>query len=199
MNWMDEAAAKDQSLVHRALMLEVQDSLLLAYTDFWKRILTDGCATAESSDWASLSFDILDRQVEGDEQGYMHAMFRNGVKKPARGLGQYFVRGVAFDCIQPRGEDNNTFNKRQIRWLLKHYGVLKEAAKSAEMLPLFERFGRSRGCPITAATSYGWFDLQLGRDSFGPLPSEDEAMLAGNDPPPVSPLKDLLGGIMEFE
>jgi hypothetical protein len=77
--------------------------------------------------------------------------------------------------------------------------VLKESARRADVLPLGERLTDIRACPVSAATSYGWFDLQLGKDSFGPLPSEDQAMLADRDPLPVNPLKDLMGGIMEFE
>ena len=199
MKWIDEPDEKDASLVHHALMLEPLDPLPAAYVEYWKRILSDGCACAAASDWMSLSIDICDRQVDDDEAGYMHAMFCNGLKKSARGLGHYYVRGDAFDCIQLRGEDNKTFNKKQIRWLLEHYRVLKEATQHAEVRALFEKIAAIRPLPITAATSYGWFDLQPGRDSFGPLPSEDQAMLAGNDPPPVNPLKDLMGGIMEFE
>lgn len=197
MQWTDEP--DDKALLHQALVLEPSDPLLPAYVEYWKRILSDGYTRAAASDWTALSIDIVDRQVEGDDLGYMHAAFRNGVKKPARGLGQYYVRGEAFDCIQPRGEDNKTFNRRQTRWLLKHYHLLNEAANSAEVQPLLERIASIRPLPVSAATSYGWFNLQLGHDSFGSLPSEDQAMLEDRDPPPVNPLKELMTGILEFE
>lgn len=197
MRWTDEPNRKDKSLLHHALMLEPGDPLLPAYVEYWKRILSDGCGGASGSDWMSLSIDIYDRQVEGDEPGYMHAMFRNEQKKSARGFGHFFVRGDVFDCIQPDGENNKDLNRREIRWLLQQYSVLKEAAVTTEVRLLLKRIIAIRPLPIAAATSYGWFDLQLGQDSFGPLPSEDEATLAGNDPPPVDPLEDVMGEIME--
>lgn len=95
MKWIDEPDEKDVSLVHHALMLEPLNPLPAACVEYWKRILSDGCACAAVSDWMSLSIDICDRQVDDDEAGYMHAMFCNGVKKSARGLGHYYVRGVA--------------------------------------------------------------------------------------------------------
>jgi hypothetical protein len=196
MRWTDEPDQKDKSLLHHALMLDHSDPLLPAYVEYWKRILSDGCRDASGSDWMSLSIDIYDRQVEGDELGYMHAMFRNVQKKSARGFGHFFLRGDAFDCIHPDGEDNEDLNRTEIRWLLQQYSVLKEAAVTTEVRLLLERIIAIRPLPITAATSYGWFDLQLGQDTFGPLPSEDEAMLAGNDRPPVNPLEDLEGEIM---
>jgi hypothetical protein len=30
---------------------------------------------------------------------------------------------------------------------------------------------------VDAAAGYGWFDLQISRESFGPLPVQDQAML----------------------
>jgi len=41
-------------------------------------------------------------------------------------------------------------------------------------------------------------DLQVGHDSFGRLPSKDREMLAGRDPGRANPLKDLMGGIIDF-
>lgn len=197
MRWTDEPNRKDKSLQHHALMLEHSDPILPAYVEYWKRILSDGCGGASGSDWMSLSIDIYDRQVESDEPGYMHAVFRNGQKKSARGFGHFFLRGDAFDCIHPDGEDNEDLNRKEIRWLLQQYSVLKEAAVTTEVRRLLEQITAIRPLPINAATSYGWFDLQLGQDSFGLLPSEDEAMLAGNDPPPVNALEDLMGEAVE--
>ena len=43
---------------------------------------------------------------------------------------------------------------------------------------MFDRIGGIRPLTVDAAAGYGWFDLQIGQESFGPLPAEDQAMLA---------------------
>jgi hypothetical protein len=43
---------------------------------------------------------------------------------------------------------------------------------------LLDRIDGIRPLTVDAAASYGWFDLQIGQESFGPLPAEDQAMLA---------------------
>jgi hypothetical protein len=136
--------------------------------------------------------------LEADHQGCMHAAFRNGLRKPCKGLGDYYVRSDAFTCLQGPEEDNRTFNKKQIRWFLEQYRLLKEAAQSAQVRPFFAEINNIRQLSISAATAYGWFDLQVGQETFGALPQEDQAMLAGADPAPVDPLKDLMGGVLDI-
>ena len=129
----------------------------------------------------------------------MQAVFLNSLKRSCANLPRYYVRSDEFDLIQRRGEDNKAFNRRQIRWYLENYQALKDAAQGAEVKALFDELSKVRSLPVSAATAYGWFDLQIGVPSFGPLPSEDQAMLADLNPGPTNPLKDLMGGVIEIE
>ena len=199
MKWIQEPDEDDETQVNHALVLEPDEPLLPAFVEYWKRILTDGCAKARKSHWESLAIDIAECQVEGDEQGCMQAVFHNGQQNPCSGIARYFVRSDMFTLIQPRGEDNKTFNRRQIRWLLEQFTNLKQAARDADVRKLLDKINAIRPLPIEASTSYGWFDLQVDKDSFGRLPSEDREMLAGRDPGPPNPLKDLMGGIIDFD
>lgn len=78
MQWISERDATDAALMHQALVLQADDPIGPAYVEFWKRILADGCAHAASSGWRSLGIAICERQSEADDQGYMHARFRDG-------------------------------------------------------------------------------------------------------------------------
>jgi hypothetical protein len=186
MQWTNEPDENDRNLIHHALVLQSDEPLERAFIAFWDRILSDGCAIAATSGWVSLSIDICERQCAEDSQGWMHAAFLNAQRRPC--AGHYFLRSDAFTLLQGRKEDNKAFNGRQIRWLLEQYQALKNAAQSTQLRPLLQRINAIR------PTSNGWFDLRIGADSFGPLPSEDQAMLAGQDHAPADPLLALVGG-----
>jgi hypothetical protein len=196
MHWTTETK---EGQTNQALVLEQDEPLLPAFVELWKRILSDGIATAQTSGWMSLSIDIQDRQTMDDTQGCLHAVFCNGQMRHCETPGHYYVRSDWFDFLQGRDEDNDTFNRREIRWLLEQYGLLKEAAKDAEVQRLFQEINGIRPLTIDASTANDWFDLQVGQGSFGRLPSADQAMLAGLDPGPINPLADLMAGVMEIE
>jgi hypothetical protein len=194
MQWTDEADSKDPNLNHHALALAPNEPLAPAFVEFWRRILSDGCSNAVVSEWRSLAIDIAERQSEPDTQGAVRAVFHNAQNRACKGVGQYFLRSDALTCLQDPGEDNQEFNRKQIRWYLEQYRVLKEAARAPVVQQLFVRINAIRPLPIEAATAFGWFDLQIGRDTFGSLPNEDQAMLADCDPAPSNPMLDLIGG-----
>jgi len=195
MRWIDETDEDDASRRNHVLELASGDSLGPAFAALWTRMLSDPALAA--SDHRSLSFDIVDRQTEADEPGHLRAVFRAAPRRLAKGLVKYYVRGDAFDLLQPRGESNDAFNRRQIRRFLEHYQLLKDAAVSGPVRPLFDAFVALRPCEIEASTAYGEFELRIGKPGFGPMPEEDQALLAGNDPPPANPLKALMGGVVE--
>lgn len=180
MKWSIEAD-QDEAAPHHALVLAAEEPLRPAFVEYWKRILADGCAKAGAG-WVQLAIEIAERQVEAEEQGHMRAVFRNGQRKAASGFGHYLLRSDAFTCLQPKGEDNDSFNRRQIRWYLEQYKLLKEAAQAAEVQSLLRQINDLRPLAIQAATAYGWFDLQIDQPSFGALPKEDQEMLGGTDP-----------------
>jgi len=194
MEWIDEPDENDRNLVNRALVLQPNEPLAPAFIAYWKRILSDGCAIAASSRWASLSIDIVARQSEADEQGFMRAGFRNAQHKRCEGVGDYILRGDAFTCLESPGEDTKTSLRKQQRWLLEQYQALKDAARAAEVRPLFQRINAIRPLRVDAAAAFNWFDLQIGQDSFGRLASDDQALLAGKDANPADRLLDLLPG-----
>jgi hypothetical protein len=192
MEWINEPDRTDRNLMHRALVLRPDEPVGPALMAFWQRVLSDGCANATTSAWRSLSIDVYGRQAEQDGQGWMHAAFRNAQRRACPGVGDYFVRSDTFICMQEPGESNTTFDQKQLRWILAQYRALKDAAHAAEMQPLFRQVAAIRPLPVNVATSNGWFDLQIGQDSFGALPGEDQALLAGEEPIRVDPLLALL-------
>lgn len=198
MQWIDEPDYKDRTATNHALILEPDEPLLPAFAMFWRRLLADGCAKAASG-WTSLSVEIADRQIEEDEPGYVRAVYRSFGQRACRGIGAYYIRGDAFTCLQLAGEDNLTFNRKQISWFLQQYELLKQAALAPEIRELLRAVTAIRPLPIRAATAFGWFDLQLGQDAFGALPTEDQQMLLGLDPPPADPPQDLLSGVIELD
>jgi hypothetical protein len=194
MQWIKEPDENDRNLIHQVLVLQHDEPLAPALVAFWSRILSDGCANAAASGWASLAIDICEQQNAQDSPGWMHAAFLNAQRRACAGVGHYYLRGDAFTLLQGEEEDNDTFNRRQIRWFVEQYQALKDAAQSPEVQALFRRIETIRPLPVNVATANGWFDLQVGQASFGPLPDEDEAMLSGEDPVPTDPLVELVGG-----
>jgi hypothetical protein len=177
MQWISECDARNGMLMHHVLVLSSDRPIESAYAEFWKRMLSDGCAHAETSGWTSLGAEIFERQSAMGGQGFMHVKFRDGQRKPCRGVSQYFLRSEAFTCLDVRGEDRMAARRRQLRFFLEHYTLLKQATASPQVRPLLERIGGIRPLTVDAAAGYGWFDLQIGQESFGPLPAEDQAML----------------------
>src|SRR5262245_48105421 len=193
MQWINEPDDRDPNLVHQALVLDAHEPLAPALVAFWSRILADGCANA-GTNWMSLAIDIAERQIEDDTHGWMHAAFLNAQNRACAGVGHYYLRGDAFDLLQGDDESNDAFNRRQIRWYLDQYEALKDAAHGADVQAFFRQIEAVRPLPVRAATANGWFDLQVGEYAFGPLPAEDQAMLAGEEPVPADPLVALAGG-----
>jgi hypothetical protein len=194
MEWVDEPDEDDKNLVNRALLLQPNEPLAPAFVAYWKRILSDGCAIAPPSRWSSLSIDIEARQSEEDEQGFMRAGFRNAQHRRCEGVGHYILRSDAFTCLESPDEDVKMSLRKQQRWLLEQYQALKDAARAAEVRPLFERINAIRPLRVDAAAAFNWFDLQIGQDGFGRLASDDQALLAGKDANPAELLRDLLPG-----
>jgi hypothetical protein len=196
MKWIDETAKLDAKQVRHVLVLQEDEPLPAAYVEFWKRLLTDARNFVAETHCMSLNFDIVEKQSEDDGTGYLQAIFRDGQQNECKGVGSYRVRGEAFTCLDLPGGPGQDFDQKQIRFLLEQYKLLKEAARSSEVETLFEVVKPLR---IQAATSNGWFDMRMGEEAFGRLPSEDEALLAGQEPAPANPLKNLMGGIIDVE
>jgi hypothetical protein len=194
MQWINETDENDRNLAHHCLVLEAHEPLAPAFVAYWKRILSDGRSKAAAWGWRSLSIEILEQQSEADDPGHMRTGFRDAQRKACDGAGDYFLRSHAFACLQGRDEDNKAFSRKQSRWYLEQYAALKNAADSGEVEQLFREINNIRPLFIDAATGWGWFDLQVGQDSFGRLPAEDEALLAGTERKPADRLLDLIGG-----
>ena len=178
MEWIDEPEEENQDQFNHALVLQPNETLAPAFIAFWKRILSDGCAIAATSHWASLSIDIESRQSEEDDQGFMRASFCNIQHKHCEDVGNYLLRSDAFTCLESPDEDVKTSLREQQRWLLEQYRALKDAVCAAEVRPLFERINAIRPLRVDAAAAFNWFDLQIGQDLFGRLASDDQSLLA---------------------
>jgi hypothetical protein len=194
MQWISERDATDASLMHQALVLQADEPIGRAYVEFWKRILSDGCAHADTSRWQSLSIEICERQSEAGNQGYMHVKFRDGQHKPCKGVAQYFLRSDVFTCLVVLGEASMAERRRQLLFFLEQYTLLKQAAGAPEVLPLLAYLNAIGPLRIRAASGYGWFDLQMGQASFGALPAEDQATLQDREASPAERLLELAGG-----
>ena len=194
MQWISEADADDATLMHHALVLDADDPIEPAYVEFWKRILTDACAHGPGSGWKSLSVEICERQSEPDDQGYMHAKFRDGQNRACEGVAEYFLRSDAFTCLEVAGEDRMVERRRQLGFFLDQYTLLKEAVTSPEVQPLLAYIDAIHPLIVEAAAGFGWFDLQIGKAMFGPLSAEDRATLEGRKASPAEIMLELAGG-----
>ena len=194
MQWISEPDADDASLAHHALVVDAGDPLEPAYVEFWKRILADGCALGPGSGWQSLTVEICERQSEADDQGFMHAKFRDAQGEPCANVAEYFLRSDAFTCLEVAGEDRAAERRRQLVLFLDQYTLLKAATAAPEVQPLLGYIAAIRPLTVEAAAGYGWFDLQIGQASFGPLPAEDRATLEGRQASPAEILRELAGG-----
>ena len=194
MQWISEADADDATLMHHALVLDADDPIEPAYVEFWKRILTDVCAHGPGSGWKSLSVEICERQSEPDDQGYMHAKFRDGQNRACEGVAEYFLRSDAFTCLEVAGEDRMVERRRQLGFFLDQYTLLKGAVTSPEVQPLLAYIDAIHPLIIEAAAGFGWFDLQIGKAMFGPLSAEDRATLEGRKASPAEIMLELAGG-----
>src|SRR5262249_6012188 len=179
MQWISERDATDAALTHHALVLEANDPIEPAYVEFWKRILADGCAHGPGSGWQSLSVEICERQTEADDQGYMHLKFRDGQHRACAGVAEYFLRSDAFTCLEVAGEDRIVERRRQLGLFLDQYTLLKAAVAAPEVQPLLAYIDAVHPLMVEAAAGFGWFDLQIGKATFGPLSAEDRATLEG--------------------
>ena len=199
MQWISEADANDATLMHQALVLEADDPIEPAYVEFWKRILADGCAHGPGSGWQSLSVEICERQSEADDQGYMHLKFRDGQHKACEGVAAYFLRSDAFTCLEVAGEDRMVERRRQLGLFLDQYTLLKAALAAPEVQPLLAYIGAIHPLIVEAAAGFGWFDLQIGQATFGPLSAEDRATLEGRKASPSEIMQELAGGDEQME
>src|SRR6058998_3512262 len=75
--------------------------------------------------------------------------------------------------------------------------LLESGWPKPKMLCLFQKINASYPLTIQAATGNGCFDLQLTQQSFGPLPTNDERILAGKERIPDDPLADLPAGVID--
>jgi hypothetical protein len=194
MEWIDEPDKNDARLMSHALVLQPNESPEAAFVAYWKRILSDGCAIAAASPWASLSVEISARQSAEDDAGSMRAGFRDARNQRCQGVGDYVLRGEAFTCLDDPGDNVKASLRKQQRWLLAQYQALKDAVRTADVQPLFARINAIRPLQVNAAAAFNWFDLQIGEATFGRLAADDQALLAGTQANPADRLRDLLPG-----
>jgi hypothetical protein len=124
----------------------------------------------------------------------MHAKFRDGQGEPCEGAAEYFLRSDALTCLEVAGEGRMAERRRQLLFFLDQYALLKQAVASPEARALLDRINGIRPLTVDAAAGYGWFDLQIGEESFGELPAEDQATLANREASPADALLELAGG-----
>jgi hypothetical protein len=190
MRWIEER--RSNKLPDFVLTTDPGEPLGLAWVEYWKRILTDGSRVAAASR-ASLSIDIYARTFEADDLGQATAKFLNSLRRDGEGIGNYLLRGEHFTLFEEPGEDDTAFQRRLTAWMLDHYKQLKAALRDGEVWPLYERINRP---PISLATNNGWFELQAEQEKFGPLPYQDQELLAGMEPTKVDPMEALSIGVL---
>src|SRR5262249_28924533 len=121
MKWTSEVDEDDPKVMQQALVLQPDEPLATAYVEYWKRFLSNACANPATWPWHWLSIQIGEQQSDADSQGWMETRFDNAQRRACAGASRYLLRSDAFTCFHNKGEDNKTFNKKQIRWLLEQY------------------------------------------------------------------------------
>ena len=196
MRWIEEPNKHNLKSPFQALITEPGEPLAPAFVEYWKRILSDGIPLPPA-DRYSLAIEIVARKFKDDPSpGNVRASFHNSLKRQSEGVPVYRLRGDYFECVQGEKEDDPSFERRHLVWLLGHYRTLHEAARDSSLAPLFEKINSPRQVAIRAGTSNGWFELQLGQQEFGPLPENDRSLLAGKETVPDDPLQNLAGGVL---
>ena len=192
MPWLDEPDSYQPGLVNHCLYSG--DAIETTLKEFWTRILTDAVSNAMVVPWKQIGFDILERQYEEDGQAYLHAAFVDTANKSCKGVSQYFLKSDHYTCLHDDDEDSQTFNKIQLEWYLQQYQLLKDQLNNPQLESLREKLEEVRPLVAHAATAFGWFDMQIGTPSFGPLSVNDQLALDGESTVRENPLMDLLPG-----
>lgn len=195
MHWTEEPNKNSPARPGNVLVVDRNEPLEPAWTEYWKRILTEGAPLPIASRF-SLAVDIYARTFQEDSTGQSTAKFNNSLNRQAEGIGTFHLRSEHFDLLQEKGEDDTVFGRRQLVWMLDHYRNLKTALESSEILPLYEKICSSHPLKVRLATINGWFDLQPGEKAFGTLPYEDQELLAGMTPAEPDPMEHLASGIL---
>jgi hypothetical protein len=167
-----------------------------AFVEYWRRVLTDG-KSLPASERAELAVEILAQSFEGDDPGSARGIFYNSLNRQSEKLGVYVLHSEDFTSMQREGETGPAFERRTLLWQLEQYKALKRALEGGAVWPLFEKIVDSAPLAIRAGTSNGWIDLRPGQEGFGPLPTNDERLLAGKDSLPEDPMEDLAGGVID--
>jgi hypothetical protein len=197
MRWTVEPNVDHPKWPYNVLVTDGNESLESALVEYWKRILTDGSALAPSAR-TELAIEILPKTFDKDDPGFSQAIFYTSMNRQCEGLGTYLLRHSDFTCIQSEEEEDDAFERKQLVWQLDQYAELKKALKDRAAWPLFEKIRASGPLGIRVATSNGWIDFRADQEGLGPLPENDQLLLAGKETIPDDLLQDLAGGVLDI-
>jgi len=197
MRWTVEPNVDHPKWPYNVLVTDGNESLESALVEYWKRVLKDGSALAPSAR-TDLAIEILPKTFDKDDPGFSQAIFYTSVNRQCEGLGTYLLRNSDFTCIQSEEEDDDAFERKQLVWQLDQYAALKKALKDRAAWPLFEQIRASGPLGIRVATSNGWIDFRADQEGLGPLPENDQLLLAGKETIPDDLLQDLGGGVLDI-
>jgi hypothetical protein len=197
MRWTVEPNVDHPKWPYNVLVTDGNESLESALVEFWKRILTDGSALAPSAR-TELAIEILPKTFDKDDPGFSQAIFYTSVNTQCEGLGSYLLRHGDFTCIQSEEEDDDAFERKQLVWQLDQYAELKKALKDRAAWPIFKKIRASGPLGIRVATSNGWIDFRADQEGLGPLPENDQLLLAGKETIPDDLLQDLACGVLDI-
>lgn len=198
MHWIEIPNQLSPQISDKVLKLDINDDIMLAYEEFWLQLLNYAIDYAGPDDLAELLIDICTVHSQEEDQGQLSAYFANSLNRRVAGMLTYRVEGRAFDFFSLPDEDNQSYYKRELPFLLAHYQKLKQAAQYVK--PLFKRLAdENKYFAIKLSTGNDWFDMQVDEPEFGVLPAIDLAVLGGTEPPPKHPFAHLLpDGIESF-
>jgi len=198
MYWTEKPNKTFPKWPYQMLVTESGGPIKPALVEYWKRILTDGFSLPPASRVA-LSMQILSDSIAAGNTGSVQASFQKSTKSQSEGIGIFIVTSDHFNFAQGENEDRAAFDRRELEWWLEQYKLVKEAIRDPQTWPLFEKMHASRAITVQAATANGWFELRPGQEGFGPLPANDQRLLAGKARTPDDPLKDLTSGVLDVE
>ena len=197
MQWTTQANASFPQHPRHTLTVAANEPYGPALIEYWRRILTDAAPLHVAARW-TMKIELCPKSFAKDSPGQAEVTFRSSVNRQSDAIGTFVLRCDRYTCEQRDGEDDDAYGARQVQWLLPEYELFKTALQDARIAPLFQLLCDHDAFRVDAATANGFFDLQPGKAGFGPLPEDDQRLLAGEKPEGDDPLVELTRGVIDF-
>jgi hypothetical protein len=148
-----------------------------AYTEFWRRILTDAVEQVANLDWRTIAFQVVPREIPRDKKGELNAFFWDASNRRCK-WPDYALSAATFD-VPVEGVEEDKHAHDLLLLYLAEFNRLRAVAAVEPVASLFKMVNALRPVKVKGAVHDGWLDLQIGQPEPGPLPDYDRKLLAG--------------------